>query len=96
MATYLIIGRDGTDENALERRMANRPDHLAGAQALKANGNYILGGAMLTEDGKMKGSAMVVSFDDPADLQAWLDREPYISGQVWGSYEVIPFKIADV
>jgi len=96
MATYLIIGRDGTDENALERRMSHRSDHLAGAKALKEGGHFILGGAMLTEDGQMKGSALVVSFEDPADLNAWLDQEPYIAGKVWASYEVFPFKIADV
>lgn len=96
MATYLIIGRDGTDENALDRRMTHRPDHIAGAKELKENGHFILGGAMLTDDGQMIGSALVVSFDDPKDLQDWLDREPYISGKVWTTYEVFPFKLANV
>lgn len=96
MANYLVIGRDGSDEQALDRRMAHRPDHLAGAKEMKSKGQFILGGAMLSEEGNMLGSAMVVSFDTPEELQAWLDREPYISGKVWATYEVFPFRIADV
>lgn len=96
MAHYLVIGRDGQDEHALDRRMSNRENHLAGAKELKEKDQFILGGAMLSDDGTMKGSAMVVSFDTPEELQAWLDREPYIAGQVWATYEIYPFRIADV
>lgn len=93
---YLIIGRDGTDEKALERRMENRPAHLVGMKALKASGNIILAGAMLNEAGNMAGSAVIMRFDTPEELEKWLSEEPYIQGKVWEFYEVHPLKIADL
>ena len=44
---FLIIAYDGTDEGALDRRMAAREPHLVGARAMKANGSMIVGGAIL-------------------------------------------------
>ena len=55
MNQYLITAYDGTDENALERRMNVRPFHLEGAKKLKENGNFIIGGAILNEEGNMIG-----------------------------------------
>lgn len=96
MQQYLIHAWDGTDEKALERRMAARPAHLDGAKKLKADGNYVLGGAMLSEEGKMIGSTMIVRFDTEAQLRQWLDAEPYITSKVWQKVAVHPFRIADV
>ncbi|MCG2617669.1 YciI family protein [Terrimonas sp. NA20] len=96
MKQYLITGMDGTDESALERRMSVRPLHFEKAKALKASGNFVLGGAILDDAGKMKGSMMVVQFESDAALKAWMAEEPYILGQVWQQIEVKPFKVADV
>jgi len=96
MQQYIIYAWDGTDENALERRMNVRPAHFDGARKLKANGNFIIGGAMLDAKGKMIGSMMVVQFEKREQLQHWLDSEPYITGKVWERIDIRPFKIADV
>ena len=71
MNQYLVTAYDYTDEGALKRRMDVRPHHLDGAKALKAKGNYVLGGAMLSEDGKMMGSTMILQFEDEEQLEAW-------------------------
>ena len=63
MKQYLITGYDHTDEGALERRMAVRPHHLDGSNELRDNGNYIMGGAILNDEGKMIGSVMVLQFE---------------------------------
>ena len=42
MKQYVVVAQDGRDEEALDRRMAARPEHLAGAKALKANNNFIV------------------------------------------------------
>jgi len=73
-----------------------RPDHFTGARELKANNNFIIGGAILDENGKMIGSMMVVQFETEDDLALWMQREPYINGNVWQSIEVKPFKVADI
>lgn len=96
MQQYVIHAWDGTDEKALERRMAARPAHFDGAKKLKANGNFILGGAMLNKEGKMIGSTMVLQFESKEKLQEWLDTEPYIGEKVWEKIEVHPFRVADV
>lgn len=96
MQQYIIYAWDGTDEQALDRRMKARPSHFERAAALKANGNFILGGAMLNEEGKMIGSTMVVQFETKEKLQEWLDTEPYVLGEVWEKIDARPFRVATV
>ena len=96
MQQYIMYAWDGKDGKALERRMSVRPTHFENARKLKANGNFITGGAMLNEEGKMTGSMMVVQFETKEQLQQWLDTEPYITGKVWKKMDLRPFKIADV
>ena len=96
MTQYVIIARDGSDLTALNRRMDARPAHLAGARELKENNHFILGGAMLDENGNMAGSVMIVQFENEEKLNEWYDNEPYIKQNVWQSIEIKPFRIADV
>ena len=53
----------------------------------------LLAAAMLDEAGQMNGSVMIGDFPDRAALDAWLAQEPYVTGQVWQTVEVIPCKI---
>jgi uncharacterized protein YciI len=96
MNQYIVTAYDHTDEGALDRRMGVRPHHLDGAVALKANGNYILGGAILNDEGKMIGSVMVLQFESEEGLEAWKQSEPYITQKIWETVDVKPFKVANV
>jgi len=96
MQQYVIIAHDGTDDEALDRRMSVRQLHLAGARKLKEQNNFVLGGAMLNEEGKMSGSIMIVQFETKEEFDHWYANEPYILGGVWKAIEVKPFKVADV
>ena len=96
MNQYLITAYDGIDENALKRRISVRPFHLEGAKKLKENGNFIIGGAMLNNEGKMIGSTMILQFESTAELQNWIDNEPYIQQKVWEKFEVKDFRVANV
>src|SRR3990167_6335170 len=80
---FVVIGLDGTDEKALDRRMAVRADHLAMGDKLVESGNLWYGAALLSDNGKMKGSLYVVDFLSEKELQAWLAIEPYVVGNVW-------------
>ena len=91
---FLIIAYDGTDEGALDRRMAAREAHLVGARAMKANGSMIVGGAILDDDGRMVGSSCIVEFPDRAAVDAWLAADPYVTEGVWQKIEVKPFRCA--
>jgi uncharacterized protein YciI len=96
MNQYLVTAYDYTDDGALKRRMDVRPHHLDGAKALKASGNYVIGGAMLSEDGKMMGSIMILQFEDEEQLEAWKQTEIYITQKIWESVDIKPFRVADV
>ncbi|EHQ28980.1 YCII-related protein [Mucilaginibacter paludis DSM 18603] len=94
MNQYLVIAYDFTDDGALERRMAVRPAHLEGTRQLRQTGNYILGGAILDDHGRMIGSTMVLQFDSDGQLEAWKKQEPYITQHIWEKIEIRPFKVA--
>ncbi|MBC3540100.1 YciI family protein [Rufibacter sediminis] len=96
MPQYLITALDYTDDQALDRRMATRPAHLEMVKKLKASGNFILGGAMLSPEEKMKGSTMVMEFENEAAIQQWLDQEPYLLQKVWEKVDITLFKVATV
>ena len=96
MLQFVIIAKDGTDTDALERRMSTRPFHLEGARKLKATNNFVTGGATLDKNGNMNGSIMIVQFETEEALKHYMDNEPYIVQNVWQQIEVKPFKVADV
>ena len=96
MKQYLITGYDYTDEGALDRRMNARQQHLDGAKRLKHSGNFVLGGAMLNDDGKMIGSTLVLQFESDSELQVWKETEIYILANVWETVDIKPFKVANI
>lgn len=96
MSQYLITAYDYTDTDALQRRMNVRPHHLDGAKELREKGNYIVGGAILNEVGKMIGSVMILQFETEEELEAWKQSEPYITQKIWESVDIKPFRVANV
>ncbi len=91
---FLVVAYDGTDEGALERRLAVREAHLAGAEKLKAAGNLIAGGALLNDAGDMIGSTLYAEFATRDELDAWLQQDPYVTGGVWQDIEITPIRLA--
>jgi uncharacterized protein YciI len=96
MNQYLVTAYDYTNADALQHRLNIRPHHLDGARELKATGNFIIGGAMLNDEGKMIGSVMILQFETEEELQAWQQNEPYITQGVWETVDIKPFKVANV
>lgn len=76
---FVVIGLDGTDEKASERRVAAREDHIAMGDKLLATGNLWYGAGLFNDDGTMKGSMYVVDFPSEKELQEWLNQEPYVA-----------------
>ena len=81
---FLIKAYDGP--NMLEKRMEVRPRHLEGMNRLSEH--IICAGGLLDEEGKMKGSALIMDFDSRNDLDAYLAAEPYVLEKVWQKIEV--------
>jgi len=90
---FMIVAYDGTDEGALNRRLAVRDSHIAGAIELKNKGNLIAGGAILDDAGRMIGSTTYVDFESRAELNAWLERDPYVTGDVWRDITITPIRL---
>ena len=95
MKQYAVVAYDYTDDEALERRLAHREAHLAGVRELVRQGKFLSGGAILNDDGKMIGSNTHFRFDDRADLDAWLETEPYMTGRVWERVAIREVKLFD-
>jgi len=93
---FLLVAFDGTDPEALERRMKARPEHLEKIAVLKKKSEFLLGGAILDEDEKMIGSMIVYEFPDRAELDKCLEKEPYIIGGVWEKIEIRPYRLAHI
>lgn len=90
---FLITGMDGDDERALDRRLAARAAHIARSDELVQTGNVLYGVALLDPRDRMIGSVMVVDFPDREALDAWLQAEPYVTGDVWRTIDVTPCRV---
>ncbi len=85
---FLVIGYDGKDSQALERRLAVREDHLAMGDKMRDAGTMLYGAAILDEEGKMVGSAIICDFKSRKELDEWLEIEPYVTGNVWQEIKI--------
>ena len=92
---FLIIGRDGTDAKGKERRAAARPAHIKLGDELVASGNMWYGAALWNDDKEMIGSILLMNFPSEKELQDWLDKEPYVTGKVWKSVEILKCNVRD-
>jgi uncharacterized protein len=93
---FLLIAFDGTDEGALERRMEARPSHFENVATLKVRKEFLLGGAIVDDDGKMIGSMIVYEFPDRNALDECLKTEPYVVSGTWKKIEIRPFRLAKI
>jgi uncharacterized protein YciI len=92
---FIVIGLDGTDSEAINRRLAARPAHIELGNQLLASGNMWYGAALWNESGQMKGSMLVMDFASEDELQDWLAKEPYVTQDVWRTIEVHPGNVRD-
>ena len=90
---FLILGYDGTDEEALTRRMAAREEHLALGETMRQEGKLLFATAILNDEEKMIGSMLVVNFNSRSELDSWFQREPYVTGRVWERTEIRRCKV---
>lgn len=81
---FIIKAYDG--ENKLDKRMEVRPRHLEGMD--KLGDHLICAGGLLDDEGKMKGSALILDFESREELDEYLKNEPYILENVWEKVEV--------
>jgi hypothetical protein len=66
--------------------MEVRPRHLEGMEKLRSH--IICAGGLLDNEGKMKGSVLILDFPSRDDLDSYLASEPYVVEQVWEKIEI--------
>lgn len=93
---YAIIGTDNL--NSLEKRMANRPEHLARLQKLQEEGRLVLAGPFPAIDSVdpgaagFSGSLIVAEFGSLEEAQAWAQADSFVTGGVFANITVQPFR----
>lgn len=96
MMLYAILGQDVPD--SLELRKTHRPAHLARLQQLQDEGRLLLAGPFPAIDSTdpgpagFSGSLIVAEFASLEEAQAWADADAYVSGGVFSSVTVKPFR----
>jgi len=93
---FLLIAYDRTDPEGYDRRMKSRPEHLEKIAVVKKAGQFLCGGAILDDSGKMIGSMILYEAEDRQALDKLLENEPYIYNRVWEKIEIRPFKMAKI
>ncbi len=93
---FLLLAYDGTDPEALQRRLKVRDEHLRKISGLKKDGEFLFGGAILDDNGIMTGSMVVYDFPDRETLDERLKNEPYITEGVWKKLEIKPFRVVKI
>ncbi|MHC4092431.1 MAG: YciI family protein [Planctomycetota bacterium] len=93
MSLFVMVGHDGTD--GAERRNRQREQHVAYWTALDQAGRVTLAGPIRDEANEASVGAVIVfeaaDLDEARDL---VQRDPYVTGGVFESLTVAPFKRA--
>ena len=85
---FVVIAHDHDDDGALERRIAVRPEHMARCEKMVELGTLLFAVALLDDAERMIGSVMVVDLPTRADVEAWLDDEPYKVHDIWRQIDI--------
>jgi uncharacterized protein YciI len=92
---FLVIGLDGDDAGAAARRETARPQHIAMGEKLRQAGHLWFGAALFDDADRMNGSMYLVDFPGRGELDAWLETEPYMAGDVWRRIEIHNANVRD-
>ena len=76
---FVITAYDGG--GMLDKRMEVRPRHMEGMERLKKN--LIAAGGMLDDAGNLKGSVLIMEFQNREELDKYLANEIYVTEHVW-------------
>ena len=91
MAQFAVICLDIKD--GLERRMSVREAHMAYVRS-QPPGFIKLAGPFLDQGGEMCGSMFIFEADSRATIDAYFAKDPYVTGGVFASVEVRPWRVA--
>ena len=77
-------------ENAVERRAPFREEHLRLAREALGRGELLMGGAFADP---VDGAALLFRTDDPAVVEAFVRRDPYVTNGVVTRWRIRPWTV---
>lgn len=77
-------------EDVVEKRAPLRAGHLALARQWKADGRIVMAGALGTPP---TGALFVFHVEDPAQIDAFVAADPYVSGSIVTGHRVVPWTV---
>ena len=89
MEQFVVRAYDG--KGMLEKRLEVRPRLLEGMERIRQH--VVCAGGLLDDEGKMKGSMLVMEFENRQELDEYLANEPYVQEHVWEKIEVEPINV---
>jgi uncharacterized protein YciI len=88
---FLIIALDIDDDEAVsDRRLQMAEAHNALSDEAARQAERLLNIDILDSTDNVRGNAMIVDFPSLEAVDAWIAKEPYITGRVWSKVEVYP------
>lgn len=91
---FLLTARDAV--GACERRLAVRSNHIERLRASYLEGVFMMGGALLDDQGEMVGSVAFLNLPTEADAVAWVLADPYSVTGVWETTLLQPTRVLHV
>ena len=85
---FIITAYDGTDANALARRMEVRPRHLENMKKVMEQYKVLCAGGITNDEGTPIGSFLVMDFPTREAFDQYLSAEPYVTEKVWQEIKV--------
>jgi uncharacterized protein YciI len=76
--------------DAMERRAPYREEHLRLARESLARGELVMGGAFAEP---VDGALLLFETDDPAVVEAFVRRDPYVTGGVVTRWRIRPWTV---
>jgi uncharacterized protein len=89
MPAHFLLFYDYVDD-ILERRAPHRDAHLALIREWKEDGRIVLAGAL---GDPVHGAAIAFRVDDPADVDHFMDADPYREAGLVTGYRVEPWLV---
>lgn len=90
---FMIVAYDGSDPEASSRRDAARDAHTELGHQMIRSRNILFSTAILDDSGETIGSMRVMQFESRAQLDIWLEHEPYVINNVWQSIDIKPCRM---
>lgn len=77
-------------ENIVERRAPHRPAHLELVERWRADGRFVMGGAV---GDPPHGALIVFEVGDPAAVEEFVAADPYVEAGLVTSHRIEPWRV---